>query len=65
MPESPVVTVPTATTGLFTWACPVLNCFFMRVCWEQEVASGTDTFEFRPVWGHWVLLLAGWLCGVW
>lgn len=33
--------------------------------WEQEVALGTDTFEFRPVWGHWVLLLAEWLCGAW
>lgn len=39
--------------------------FFLMHVWEQEVALGTDTFEFRPVWGHWVLLLAEWLCGAW
>lgn len=36
MPGSPVVTPP-AVTGLFTWACLILNCFFVCVCcWELE-----------------------------
>lgn len=42
-----------------------LELFSMHVCWEQEAVSGTDTFEFRPVWSHWVLPLAGWLSGAW
>lgn len=64
VPESPVVTVPPAN-GLFMGMPSLEFFFFLMHVWEQEVASGTDAFEFRPVWGLWYFCWQSGSAGAW